>query len=136
MICLGKRLHFIRDRLQITPPPIGGRGGWLFFIRPARVFGRRTGDWERVPSFSAVGPSPGAGGWGVFSGGRVSIFRENISTNRISWLSDTGLTYRVEGAGVLNSWSTLATGVPGNGGTVQWRTTNSGLRYFRVATEP
>ena len=83
------------------------------------------------------GAGPDAGAW-EGAGGQISlsIFRDNSSTNRISWLSDTGLTYRVEGASVLNSWSTLATGVPGNGGTVQWRTTNSGLRYFRVATEP
>ena len=83
------------------------------------------------------GAGPDAGAW-EGAGGQISlsIFRENISTNRISWLTDTGLTYRVEGANMLNAWSTLDTGVPGTGGTVQWRTTNSGLRYFRVATEP
>ncbi len=83
------------------------------------------------------GAGPDIGAW-EGAGGQItlSIFRENGSTNRITWLSDTGLTYRVEGAAVLNAWNTLSTGVPGNGGTVQYRTTNSGLRYFRVATEP
>jgi hypothetical protein len=83
------------------------------------------------------GAGPDIGAW-EGAGGQITlaIFRENSSTNRITWLSDTGLTYRVEGATVLNAWSILTTGVPGNGGTVEYRTTNSGLRYFRVATEP
>ncbi len=83
------------------------------------------------------GSGADAGAWeGAGGPVQLSIIRENATTNRITWLSDTGLTYRVEAAGVMSSWSTLATGVPGNGGPVQFRTTNSGFRYFRVATEP
>jgi len=83
------------------------------------------------------GPGCDIGAW-EGAGGPVTlrILRESVSTNVITWATDIGTTYRVEGATALNAWSVLASNLPGTGGTAQFRATNAGIRFIRVGAEP
>jgi hypothetical protein len=84
-----------------------------------------------------AGAGPDIGAW-EGAGGQVTlaILRENLSTNLIIWATDAGATYRIEGATTLHAWTVLASNFPGTGGAAQFRATNAGIRYLRVATEP
>ncbi len=88
-----------------------------------------------------VGAWEGAGGQVDLQIGLPPTFSFNPPASalaKISWLTDTGVTYRLERATTLTNWGVLATNLPGTGGrvTYSYNVTNGPIGSFRVATEP